>query len=283
MFECGETRSQTSSQSQTAQNQTQVSLVKDPRSPNYLHHTDHLNLVIVNPKFNTNNYVTCSRSFLLALSIRNKVGFINRTIIKLAITYPLFLLWTRYNNLIVAWQLDSMSPPIASTVFYMDFVSNIWNTLKQNYAQPNDSRICNLQYTLGNVTKGTRSVDSYFVELKSIWEKMRNYRPLPHCECGKCNRSCFKRNIDKHQKDMVFRFLNGLNDPFVAIRSQIILMNPIPALDKVYSLVLRKKAQRNLMLQVLPTLESSAMLTATNGKKSIKKTSLVTIMGRKSI
>lgn len=48
---------------------------------------------------------------------------------------------------------------------------------------------------------------------------------------------------------MVFIFLNGLNDSFSAIRLQIILMDPIPALNKVYSLILREEAQRNMLFQ----------------------------------
>ncbi|EOY13386.1 Uncharacterized protein TCM_031950 [Theobroma cacao] len=80
----------------------------------------------------------------------------------------------------------------------MDSASDIWNTLKQNYGHQDDTRICNLQYTLENVIQ--------------------------------------------------------------VVKSQIILMDLIPALDKVYSLVLREEAQRNLMFQVQPTLESSTIL-----------------------
>ncbi|EOY23141.1 Integrase, catalytic region, putative [Theobroma cacao] len=131
----------------------------------------------------------------------------------------------------------------------MDSAYKMWNTLKQNFAQPDDTRVCNLQYILGNITEGTRSVDAYFIELKGFWEEMRNYSPLLHCECGSCNPVCFKKYSNQYHKDMVFRFLNGLNESLVAIRSQIILMDPIPALDKVYSLKLREKSQRNVMIQ----------------------------------
>ncbi|EOY21969.1 Integrase, catalytic region, putative [Theobroma cacao] len=237
----------TESSFQGSQTMSQTSPIGDPQFPYFLHHTNHPGSVIINPKLTTTNYVTWSRSFLLALSIRNKKGFINGTISKPQPTDPLYPSWIRCNNLIVAWLLDSITPPIASTIFYMDSVVDIWNTLKQSFAQPDDSRVCNLQYTLGNVTQGTRSVDSYFIELKGIWEELRNYRPLPHCVCGKYSPECFRRYSDQYQKDMVFRFLNGLNDFFSAVRSQIILMDPIPSLDKVYNLVLREEAQRNLL------------------------------------
>lgn len=66
---------------------------------------------------------------------------------------------------------------------------------------------------------------------------------------------------------MAFRFLNGLNDSFSAVRSQIILMDPRPTLDKVYNFMLREEAQRNILFQTQPMLELSVMLAAANTKK----------------
>ncbi|EOX93232.1 Uncharacterized protein TCM_002073 [Theobroma cacao] len=235
----------TQSRSQTS---SQISPIEDPQSPYYLHHSDHPPSVIINPKRTTNNYVAWSRSFILALSIRNKTGFINGSIPKPATTDPLY---------------------------------HMWNTLKQNYAQPDDTRLCNLQYTLGNITQGTRSVDSYFIELKAVREEIRSYRPLPHCECGRCNANCFKRYIDQYHKDMVFRFLNGLNESFSAIRSHIILMDPIPTLDRVYNFMLREETQKNLLFQSQSVLESSTMLTTTDSKKKLKKDLVCSHCGKK--
>ncbi|EOY00275.1 Uncharacterized protein TCM_010116 [Theobroma cacao] len=156
-----------------------------------------------------------------------------------------------------------------SPLSFMDALQQPYSIMR--YAQPDDTRVCNLQFSLGNVTLRTRSVDTYFVELKGIWEELRNYRPLPCCQCGNCNPKCFKKYTDQYQKDMAFRFLNGLNDSFSAVRSQIILMDPIPTLDKVYSIVLREEAQRNIPFQAQPMLESSAMLAAADTKKKNRK------------
>ncbi|EEF32709.1 hypothetical protein RCOM_0857110 [Ricinus communis] len=40
--------------------------------------------------------------------------------------------------------------------------------------------------------------------LNGIWEELRNFRPHPHCACGKCNPSCFQVFIDIQQKDYNF-------------------------------------------------------------------------------
>ncbi|WRX29372.1 Reverse transcriptase [Theobroma cacao] len=147
-------RSTDSNQSGSQRSQTSSELlpVGDPQFPYYLHHTDHPGSVVINPKLTTTNYVAWNRSFLLALSIRNKLGFINGSIPKPQVTDDLYSSWIRCNNLIVAWILDSISPPIASTIFYMDSAMEIWSALKQSYAQPDDTRVCNLQYTIGSVS-----------------------------------------------------------------------------------------------------------------------------------
>lgn len=147
---------------------TSTSAIKDLQSPYYLHHTNHHGSIVITPKLNSSNYVAWSRSFILALSIRNKTRFIDGTIPKAATIDSLFEPWVGCNNLILARLLESLTPRIASTMFYMNSTTEVWNTLKLNFDQPDDTRVCNLQYSLGNVSQGSRSVVSYFIELKGI-------------------------------------------------------------------------------------------------------------------
>nr|DAD22652.1 TPA_asm: hypothetical protein HUJ06_024115 [Nelumbo nucifera] len=199
----------------------ELSPLLDPASPYYIHHSDHHGLVTVSLELTSSNYASWSRSFLLALSIRNKTGFVDGTIKEPALDGALHSAWKRCNNLIVAWLLRSISPPIASIVFYINSASRIWEVLKKRFPQPDDSKICNLQ-----------TVDAYFTELTGIWEELRSYRPLPHCQCGKCNKDCFEIFSEAQQKEYVFKFINGLNESFSALRSQVMIMKPFPNLDE---------------------------------------------------
>ncbi|EOY00391.1 Uncharacterized protein TCM_010260 [Theobroma cacao] len=81
---------------------------------------------------------------------------------------------------------------------------------------------------------------------------------------------------------MIFRFLNSLNESFSTIKSQITFIDPILIVDKVYSMVLREEAQRNMFLQSQPFLESSAMLVTTNVKKKPRKDLTYSHYGKKS-
>ncbi|KAI4332704.1 hypothetical protein L6164_017590 [Bauhinia variegata] len=86
-----------------------------------------------------------SLSFLLAVSICNKEGFLTRSIAKPPNGHFLAVAWKRCNDLLVSWLLKSISLPIASTFFYMSDAVEIWEKLAQRLAQPDDMRICFLQ------------------------------------------------------------------------------------------------------------------------------------------
>ncbi|KAI4305116.1 hypothetical protein L6164_028502 [Bauhinia variegata] len=54
-----------------------------------------------------------------SVSIRNKEGFLTRSIAKPPNDHLLAVAWKRCNDLMVSWLLKPISPPIASTIFYM--------------------------------------------------------------------------------------------------------------------------------------------------------------------
>ncbi|XAR50939.1 hypothetical protein NMG60_11005407 [Bertholletia excelsa] len=91
--------------------------IEDQCSPYFLHHSNHHGSVI-------------DRSFLLGLSIRNKIGFVNGAIKTPIACDPLNDAWIQCNNFIVPWLLHLISPPIAST----DYVFHFLNGLNDTYS-----------------------------------------------------------------------------------------------------------------------------------------------------
>ena len=55
------------------------------------------------------------------------------------------------------------------------------------------------------------------------------------------------------------QFLNGLNDAYSQVRTQILMMEPVPSLDKAFSLVIQEERQRALGLNVNSSIESTAL------------------------
>ena len=52
--------------------------------------------------------------------------------------------------------------------------------------------------------------------------------------------------LDYQHNEYVMRFLVGLNDLYASIRGQILLMEPLPTINKVFALVSQEERQREL-------------------------------------
>jgi len=78
------------------------------------------------------------------------------------------------------------------------------------------------------------------ISLNSIfWDELDLFSPLPTCSCdnGLVNVSKYK------MQDQIIKFLRGLNDNYLTLRTQILLMDPLLTLKKVYSLVIQQERQ----------------------------------------
>ena len=94
---------------------------------------------------------------------------------------------------------------------------------------------------MAELHQGELSITDFFTQLKVFWDQLQNLSPFPTCTCGKCICNINKRLIDLQIKESVMTFLMGLNDSFSQVRSQVLLMEPIPSLSKVYSLLIQEE------------------------------------------
>jgi uncharacterized membrane protein len=75
---------------------------------------------------------------LMALSAKNKIGFINGTLTKPSnIASAKFRIWTSCNDLVASWIVNSISKEIVSSLIYMTIVEDIWLDLKDRFSQRN--------------------------------------------------------------------------------------------------------------------------------------------------
>ncbi|XP_041016146.1 uncharacterized protein LOC121258667 [Juglans microcarpa x Juglans regia] len=186
-----------------------------------------------------------------------------------------YVSWLRCNNILLAWILNSVSKDIASNVFFMTSAKQVWDKLKERFAQPDEARIYHLQHKLSGIVQGHLSVSDYFTQLNAIWEELHSYRLLPCCTCGLCTCDALKNVGEVQQRDYVFKFLMGLNDSYDNVRGQIILLSPLPSLDKTFSLFLQEERQRQARNIDVPTSEPSTLLAYQNFSKKKEKIDLV--------
>ena len=50
-----------------------------------------------------------------------------------------------------------------------------------------------------------------------------------------------KSILELYSQERVLQFLMGLNDSFFTVRAQILLMDPLPSINKVFSLIIQEE------------------------------------------
>ena len=103
------------------------STMNDPESPFFLHHSDNPGLILVSRPLTGDNYNSWSRAMLIALSVKNKLGFIDGSIPKPdSSNLPLLNSWIRNNNVVISWILNSVSKEISASIIFSESASEIW-------------------------------------------------------------------------------------------------------------------------------------------------------------
>ena len=108
--------------------------------------------------------------------------------------------------------------------------------------------------------QGDSTVTSYFTGLQASWDRLLNFRPLPCCFCGKCTCGVNDKITTLQHQDSLMQLLNGLNDSYSQVRAQILMMKPIPSIDKAFSLVIQEKRQRSLGFNLGSSVETTALV-----------------------
>lgn len=68
--------------------------------------------------------------------------------------------------------------------------------------------------------------------MKNLWKELDNFLLIPNNICHDDWKTLEKMHIYK-DSDQVIRFLKGLNDQYVVVRSQIMLIEHLPNTRKV--------------------------------------------------
>ena len=109
------------------------------------------------------------------------------------------------------------------------------------------------------MTQENLSINAYYTKFKGLWEEFTNFRT---CTYG------------YQVEDCTMSFLMGLNETYATVRGQILLMDPVPPLSKVFSLILQDEKQRKVGVAKkiqIDTADALASVLATKNVKNAKK------------
>uniref|UniRef100_A0A803P4N1 CCHC-type domain-containing protein n=1 Tax=Cannabis sativa TaxID=3483 RepID=A0A803P4N1_CANSA len=220
---------------------TSQSVADDHSSPFYLSNGDHPCLVLVSTVLNGPNYQPWKRGNTMALAAKNKIAFINGSLPRPEPGNISLNSWLRCNNMVMSWLVNSVSPEIAQSIMYFDLATEMWNDLAERFNEGNGPRIFQLQTQITRLQQGDQSVSAYFTKLKSLWDELKEFQPITTCTCG-----AMKVFLDCYNQNQVLQFLTGLNESFASVRAQILLIEPIPNLSRVFAMIIQEERQRSL-------------------------------------
>ncbi|XP_073022744.1 uncharacterized protein [Primulina eburnea] len=109
---------------------------EDSMNPYYIHHSDSPWLVLVSQLLTGDNFTSWHRAMTIALSVKNKIGFVDGSIPKP--DDPVLLVsWKRNNGIVASWILNSVSKEISASIIFTDSALDIWQDLKERFQQSN--------------------------------------------------------------------------------------------------------------------------------------------------
>ena len=74
---------------------------------------------------------------LMALTRKNKVGFVDGSIPCPDLSDLFYGSWVRCNSMVISWILNSVSKEIIDSLLYMDTAIEIWADLRDRFHQGN--------------------------------------------------------------------------------------------------------------------------------------------------
>ncbi|XP_022642892.1 uncharacterized protein LOC111242680 [Vigna radiata var. radiata] len=216
----------------------------DPSSPFYLHPGENPGLTLISQVLSETNYSSWSRSMRRALLSKNKIKFIDGSIKKPKRTEALFDTWERCNMMVLSWIIKTLSPQIAESVIYVEEAKELWDELRERFSKGDYFKISDLLQDIHSITQGERTVNQFFTDLKILWEELESLRPIPNCTCKiPCSCELSKISLKYREIEHVICFLKGLNDNYNTVRTQILLMEPLPNINRVFSLIMQQERQ----------------------------------------
>jgi hypothetical protein len=131
----------------------------------------------------------------------------------------------------------------------MENAVDVWNDHNERFSQGDLVRISELMQEIYAMRQESKSATEFYSDLKILWEELEIYIPIPTFSCRyQCSCDAMRNARRNHTLLYAVRFLTGLNENFNVVKSQILLLDPLPPLNKIFSMVLQHERQGNFAI-----------------------------------
>ena len=157
----------------------------EPSDPMFIHPSDYPGQLLVANAFDGENFDSWKRTFLRALSSKNKVGFVDGKIAQPAADSPLLPYWQRCNDLVASWILNSLHKDISGSILYCNTAAEMWSELTDRFGQSNKAKLFQIKKELSAISQENSDIASYYTRAKKIWDEFSAVDDMPRCTCKK--------------------------------------------------------------------------------------------------
>ena len=107
--------------------------LSDVSNPYFIHHSDHLGLILVSKPLNGDNYSGWKRAMTLALNSKNKLHFVDGSIKSPSIIEDpeSYAVWSRCNDMVHSWIVNTVNSEIADSIIYYPTAYEVWEDLRE--------------------------------------------------------------------------------------------------------------------------------------------------------
>lgn len=146
--------------------------------------------------------------------------------------------WAIVNHLVLSWIVKGASPQIASTLMHTQTTYQTWADIEGRYKLKNAPKTNQIKYQISTLHQGSLSYIDYFDQFKALQEQLVDLDQCKFCPY------CIPIYEDKLETYRIHSFLLGLDEEFMGIMCQILSLDQLPSMSKVFYLILQGKRQK---------------------------------------
>ncbi|KAG7565217.1 Retrotransposon gag domain [Arabidopsis suecica] len=225
-----------------------VNVNRDPyENPYSLTTHDHSGLLLVSDRLTgAGDFGSWHQSMIMALNGRNKLCFVDGSLPKPDDGHRDAATWSRVNDVVRSWLMNSVSKTIGQSILYVKTAHGIWQKLLKQFKQNNVPRLYRIEQKLAGLRQGSLDVNTFYTKLVTIWEEVKSAQDFPVCQCNGCDCELDRKWMDLFERNFVIKFLFGLNDSYEHIRESIVMLDPLPDLEKTLNMVIQHEHQQQI-------------------------------------
>ncbi|KAL0401884.1 UNVERIFIED_CONTAM: Retrovirus-related Pol polyprotein from transposon TNT 1-94 [Sesamum latifolium] len=183
--------------------------------------------------------------------------------------------WRRVDLMVTSWIWNSMSKDIVEAFMFCASSRELWLAIQTRYGRSNGPMVYQLQREISTMSQQELSLAAYFTKVTKLWNELSYLAPTPKCTRGACTCGINKAITDLASSTQLMQFLMGLYESYNNERSQILMMDPLPDIEKAFSMVYSVEKQRELQLDVDSTSSHMACQLAVKENRRVEDNSLL--------